>query len=1226
MPFLDLLDPSGFSYSAQQGERNLNRTLRFDESLDIPVPNWPPHKLPNGFWAQYNYYLNTFSPPENEIFAERYAQARLKVNPKENLFSIGFNAENWGGQAFDREYLYREYDPVDGSLGPLSKMTLYKAPKSYAIPAITIKGHISIDLPLNAILDSSNIINFTDLWMPIDSNENFTYFLSQKYRSLGIAQYPPILNPPTGAPLLGIEYDEETMESIGGLKALPFPPPPIPIPVPIGDINCYSFSISNYIPMTLTLSTDTADIGFYLGPGGQPVGSKGAFVTGYPTILDSQIAALSMGLGLSRIHGSDLTVGHLQSHAPFIAQSTITSSYLSIGDGYELYNNKKVVIDCPITSDICTIFDDAHVEDCSIELEHLLIISSGTTKGCTINVASPPPNEYSEFYSIRDLGLWSEYEIDNTTEPPTTGYINQYLNNRELDYLFNLTEQQVGWIRKYNIVSSCDFENCEIGANSALIGGTLSNCSLSIAKVDADGILRLYGGKHDIGMFLQAPFTEDEPEVDYANGRLVIGYNTTVDLLSDILLRSQPLDSLYPEYSSCITGCIHTLDIKNYGHLNVNSTHTLSLSSNNGVINVANSLQLSHNYGTVNGNHVSCYNNSGTIDTADGSIGRNYASLIGNEYTVGYQYYEGGDETHNITAYLNILAENHGGDTLSFDATFLEKSKNKGYIKNAIFANDSENDGFVTGNASFIDNSTNKSSLTNISVSLSNWAVSIDDAVIAECTLSISQQAVCAGEVNACKVDMQGGFINNSATRGCDISLAAGGISSDEFISNKVVANGGAIYSDNGGGNTIVLNNASLGGFFYNYNLPPNPKGDCPGPPNPYSNPNECTSEKGCVGCWYHGCWNKDQPPSNGGSIVFDNGTNVGLINHPSPENFDYPVGCIGQSSSSPNPGYTTVYAVNRLVPVRFENESTNYGFVNRGIFNSRSTNLGQAINSIFNAGTVDTNGFGNTYNAGSSYYGSSIGGAIVNGGTIFLFSQDGSGGGGGIDELNSGTVYADAVSGLTITKANGGTIVINNNSHAGSAILSVGTGATANIICSGAGHYKIFIGSVSQVTISSQAGALVELVVQGRVNTLNLDGNVMLSMSEGGFASSINNNRILWNKGAWGIINNNGVLWTKGAMGTTGGTGVKICLHQFAPPDYTLKPPMYYIDDLDCATGPSTRSGFPSCASLTTALLALFPIYDDPRKPPRINPRYIGYPPDEFLSSIPGRKDILCV
>jgi len=70
----------------------------------------------------------------------------------------------------------------------------------------------------------------------------------------------------------------------------------------------------------------------------------------------------------------------------------------------------------------------------------------------------------------------------------------------------------------------------------------------------------------------------------------------------------------------------------------------------------------------------------------------------------------------------------------------------------------------------------------------------------------------------------------------------------------------------------------------------------------------------------------------------------------------------------------------------------------------------------------------------------------------------------------------------------------------------------------------------------------------------------------------------------------------------------------------------MYYIDDLDCATGPSTRSGFPSCASLTTALLALFPIYDDPRKPPRINPRYIGYPPDEFLSSIPGRKDILCV
>lgn len=1208
--YIDLFDPSGFTYSLEENDRNLNRTLRFEEGLVINVPNWKPKLLPENFWEVYN------------AGSKETAERLISVDPF-NGFSVGYNKTNYGSMAVISQIavsLYVDPDNPGAGLQPSSLVPVYGPARSYAIPSITIPGHIECNLLDVGVIDSTSAHNYINTWYRIGQNPDLQYFQDDEYQSYGIALYPPLS---TKEPKdIGVERDKETGDILGVIQAgmISIPPPMV-----VQSVNAFTFVYGTGFPATITV--DSADLTFIGLPSIDVRQVEGGIVPIYPTVIGSSINSNAIFAQLHGISTSDFTCEVFQVTNEFIAQSNIVATQVMTICHVADVKYQTTIIDSELSTPVCIIQNGAYLKRTRLNIENFLYADNILgMQDCEININSTPGNLEIIAPIIRYSTLFSEKEQTiNDAGDTVTEYPNQYTKTDYRYYGWSAdtdVKKSLGLSRQYNLVLDIPdaVVNCTIQASEALIAGTLTDCSLSISdKLTIDNNLTLSGGTHDIRMF--------EP---VNNGRLSID-GATVNLYSDKLLEIADREFLactsgdarfktpYALNNNLPADCSHYLDIDNNGTLNISSTNTLNLDTNNGIINVENSLQLITNNGTVNGGYVFCVNNNGAINTANGSVVSNYGSLIGQVCTVDRQY---ANENTDITAYLTIYGANFGGLNLSINATFERGGINMGYVHNAIFADNAINRGSITGIASFVDDSINETSLSNISVALSNNALSVASS-ISSCDLSIGQDATCLSDITDCTVSMSRGNIANKSTNGCTMQLRLANIAADNFSNNTVEANACSIYSTNPGrGNTIILNNGSvLGGKFHNYSLPTNPKGDCPGPPNPYANPNECTPEAGCNGCWYNACWNQPDPPNNGGSIIFDRSTNRANINDLSDS---YPNGCIGSNSSDPNVGYVTVRGVDTLVSVVFNNESVNLGQVNQAIFNRGCINRGIAINSIFNNSSIDTplngnTGGNNTYNTGSTFNGNRINGGIVNGGTINILE------GGTIQSISGGLVYYAVLGGpqqhLFVREMDGGTIHISATSGV-TVGVDVFQAENVTIHCEGDAIFEISVGSGNNVTITSSSGGspsgaeIVYLTVYGLVNNLNLSGNIVLDMN-GGFSPNINNDRVLWNLSGFGFVNNNGVLYTGRGMGKTSGGGVKICLYHMSPS--ASIPITYNIGDPDCAV-PACLSnyGWVCCADIRTAIATRFPDRNNPTEP---DPYYIVNVPKEFQFDYYGSK-----
>lgn len=1028
--FIDLLNAALFTPSNE--DASSDRTLRFDESLDLKTPNWPPFEASNSLFEVNSQGEYTYQTPINicnnfNITSRNNAYSSLSAVAG-SYWYIGYHIQNhllqqvesigtlliWDHETQD----YDGTDPYYQFLGPLKIFPIPEATCSDGLIEISIcsrnNGIVTPDALYNLNADGSY------------SADNLQIYASPLYESLGIKNMPMLFNGDGEDLFLGLQLDPDTGDPISESYAVPFEV----YPIPVGPIQCKFLTFSDTdFPISLQAQADVIHFPTICSASFFP---KNAFL---PLISSSSIEAKYIDLPAAVIT-SDITsentiyypnVGSYTDNdltiLPYIAQSTLTAPFI----GPVVYEGEGTnIVDTTIEGSVMS-FVQVHFYNSQLNSNYNSTIYNCKFQDSAIStqVGTTEANLITIQNNTANVGYFNTMVGQYTTDVTSDGtrYIDEIQKSRYIkSYVGNMGND------RYR-----DFFNLDGKDNYDL---EITNSTISNSKIQSQSVylqdVNINNSEIETEILLEAS------DVNVSNSKLNIRMFGDTDSVLNIyddseveLFSDKEKDAVCnPELDT--NGCSHSLDVYNgpRSTLIITSINPVSLNENYGIINVSNSVRVGTNVGLINGYYCNVRVNNNTIATSDSFVGTNNGSLIGQTANVNEQsLVTAGD--HRISAFLYIFKSNYGDATLDINAEFIRRSVNYGHCSSATFTHTSRNEGTLdTG--SFQDTAINNNSLYKASVSFGFTSISQPEITLTLCDIIVSTRFFFS-DIVGCTVNCSiRGSIKNELTSGCDIKLY-GSLFTEELNSCTIEIDNGALSATIGAGNTIIVKNeGTVYGKLINYSLPIPPKGACSGPPDPQANPNLCNEDDGCIDCLYDLCWNLSPPFNNGGSIVFrdesQNYADINILNqHSIP---DY---CVSAPSRSPPGGYMAPgNDLTKIVAVTFEDESINKGLVHKAIFNgsSQTQNPGSSFYSIYNDNSsCGGSSSSDRFNGGSHSFGdggsNSLGTAIVNNGSIFL-----NGGLHSISELNGGTVYVRNQATLRIGLIKGGNIFVGQGSR----------------------------------------------------------------------------------------------------------------------------------------------------------------------------------------------------
>ena len=1153
--FIDIFDKSLFD--TEDPDTSSDRTLRLDDSLSLKYPNWPPFLNTNESMYRINqttgkYEYNPSAINFNTLINNINSSSTTNLG---SFWSIGFNIRNHGTQTTERTIDEVEaVDPVTGDITSYFDVPIFSPPKIVGVPEASCEGcMIIVSLSANnGKLETEpeglvyNIAANGDDGLVYNLNSPYKWYINETYEQLGIVSTPLLID----GEIEPLGIDVATGEEI---TIVPYER----YPIPVGPITCQTLTVGSSYPIALNAQAGTIQCST------TPLANSS---------LDCTRILLSHYVMSSEITASNGFISFSASSPTNIAQSTLSASVIRSYDSSARAN----IIDSTIEGEDLYLIS-TNIYTSTIECSNFLALKDAVISGTTIQsvggVESPPVTAGIALDNV----LFGNYTTETTTDPDTgitttkikeiknlrtlKGYLNFPLDN--LDYTPYMAAMGL-------VIDNVTIESSTLNIDSmAIKNSDITNTEISCSIFVPEDVT-LDNTRADISMFLLDSADTQSQSRNLGGGELRIRNGSKVNLIARKYLNESdcvPAENCACGFNIIVGGGIGDSEPS---ELIITSEYFVGIRDNQSIVRAGvGGVGIDENYGIVFGNYALVGENKegGRVQTTNANISINRGFIQGERADVENQYRVEGTE-QDITATLTITGENISGPDLKINAKFVgSRAVNNGYCETATYT-DGANNYAHNQHATFTNGGTNNVNGGSISMTFLDGGVSIAGIEIYPQQLVISSCRTVSSNIAAQEVICDNySYVVNDYVRDGTILLSNSTIETDELTDCNIVCEGGSVLeAELGVGNTISMrNSAVLAGAFYNYSLPTNPTGICSGPPNPLANPNLCNPDDNCQGCSSDICWNRDQPAHNKGSIqFFDKSINNAIINRHDfyGMNFSIPEYCIANQ----------LYAaddVSKLVGPQFFDNSKNYNEVWGATFNDNSRSYLSTSYCTFNdnstcgsnIGGLVASSYGDTFNGGR-HSPSYIQAAIVNNGEIILNSNSGH----TITKLNGGTIIikGDGVD-LTIREVNGGSIIIDAGTNINLRIIE---GNNVTIKASSASNFNtttISIGHANKINIIGPGQVVLSL--SGDVTQLLISRESVVEIDPRDLSGSFRNINNIINKGVlmlpifttpgfggvygsfYTISNcdNYGVVYQQGPMGVcVTGPGLNLCFPIF--------------------------------------------------------------------------------
>lgn len=901
---IDLTIASGYEIRGKIS----HRTIRIDETLNLPVSFWPP-------------------VPYTTVNTSQYTSSRWDgppgPNPNGNQDNSldGYNVfvkAHWLTNPTIRELcppgLRGPADPgvweAIWSINSLPQMNMpYSHFRGYYltgpddIPYLNSWENFLRNAYSNGTRTNDTSTTFTDYTDPL--RDTFGIYNIPAYTTTDV--YPPIL-------CAGQEI-QQTPDSLDSMS--------------IGPINSLSIGGELWVPTSLEANCTWIHLGQNL-PRTATTNPPISFNNNWP----------SVPITLGQCNNCDLSATQLLVPPTRTINSSLSCDKSIIIDSDCIIYNTNISCGtlCGAQSD-----DDrgSVLAECDIETS----IFQSYNLQCRLINCNLSTNQHARFYLSRidntniectyDSGiivnsLWSVNSVPLFVRVSGWDEINQRIWDGDIMRFIEPLAFNFGTSYPQDYDFSCDnstFNNCRIKSNSGIIGSDGVRFKNN-TKATFD-YLRYFGNINIDNSHIVARIDRCK---GFTNSSLI---NLTNSGIMDLEV-----------YYECDNG--RNLNEVNF---NIDATSILNLSAisgiqawdsyNGGTVNVNTSISMRNNYGTITGPSCAVENNYWSIETTYSRIKDNFGYLLGENVDI-----YGDNDPFGSTALCSFYgsAENHS--TMAIDAIFYGKSRNNGVCKNPTFYGQSINAGTAEDSASFYEKSTNTTHNPKCKTYIfANYSISESTAIIKNANISISDYAW-VGSAESCQISMvDGGLVfsnscNITATNKASITMAMH--NNNIILENSSVYGGdlGGIYDEFARGNTIILNNNSLlHGNFLNYSWPQFPGGECHQPQNP-KKPSLCNKKNNCRNCCeindpcFVSCYNTPVDPFSGGGIIVNDNSLVISANINTTIGPKIPCSSFSIGQGSPEGDY--------LIPIIFNDNARSLdSHIKYGIFNDKSSMQG---------------------------------------------------------------------------------------------------------------------------------------------------------------------------------------------------------------------------------------------------------------------------------------------